>query len=134
MMKNAGTVNNKYFFGIGTAEDTGNKIYSAGTTLRTLFKGDKKLGFYLPQDVVKANTAFILDETNPVLLSLVGDVTRDGKVNISDVTAQIDIILGKDTPEDNYDYDAADVDGNGVIKIKDVTDLIDIILGKNKTE
>ena len=133
-MKNAGTVNNKYFFGIGTAEDTENKIYSAGTTLRTLFKGDKKLGFYLPQDVVKANTAFILDETNPVLLSLVGDVTRDGKVNISDVTAQIDIILGKDTPEDNYDYDAADVDGNGVIKIKDVTDLIDIILGKNKTE
>ena len=134
MMKNAGTVNNKYFFGIGTAEDTENKIYSAGTTLRTLFKGDKKLGFYLPQDVVKANTAFILDGTNPVLLSLVGDVTRDGKVNISDVTAQIDIILGKDTPEDNYDYDAADVDGNGVIKIKDVTDLIDIILGKTTNE
>ena len=131
MIRNAGTVNNKYFFGL-----SGDDIAEADVNVCQLAKQGnprQRLAFYHNLGKVEANKAFIPSETiDPVYLSLIGDVTRDGKVNISDVTAQIDIILGKDTPEDNYDYDAADVDGNGEIKIKDVTDLIDIILGKDK--
>lgn len=54
--------------------------------------------------------------------TLVGDVDQNGKVNIADVTALIDIIL--------YDQlsTTADVDHDGRITIADVTALIDKIL------
>ncbi|MBQ6652881.1 MAG: PCMD domain-containing protein [Prevotella sp.] len=62
---------------------------------------------------------------------MAGDVNSDGKTDISDVTAMIDIILGKDnTKPYTYDHKAADMDENGTIDISDVTSLIDVILGK----
>lgn len=53
-----------------------------------------------------------------------GDVNHDGEVNIADVNAVIDIILGGNTytPE-------ADVNGDGEVNIADINVLIDIILG-----
>lgn len=62
-----------------------------------------------------------------------GDVNKDGSRTIADVTALVNIILGKATPESNpeYDFDAADVNGDGgVPTIADVTALVNIILGK----
>jgi hypothetical protein len=133
MMRNAGTVNNKYFFGL-----SGDDIANADVNVCQLAKqGDtrKRLAFYHNLEKVDANKAFIPSEkVEPVYLSLIGDVNRDGYVNITDVTCQIDIVLGKDKPEDNYDYDAADLDGNEKIRIEDVTDLIDVVLGKKTIE
>ena len=56
---------------------------------------------------------------------VVGDVNRDGKVNISDVTALVNIILGRKAsiPE-------ADVNNDGTVNISDVTALVNIILGR----
>ena len=51
-----------------------------------------------------------------------GDVNRDGEVNISDINALIDIILGG-----NSDYDG-DVNGDGEVNIADVNAVIDVIL------
>lgn len=52
-----------------------------------------------------------------------GDVNGDGMVDISDVTALIDLLLaGGAAPA------AADVDGNGDVAIDDVTALIDMLL------
>ncbi len=65
--------------------------------------------------------------------TLKGDVNKDGSRTIADVTALVNIILGKATPEANpeYDFDAADVNGDGgVPTIADVTALVNIILGK----
>ena len=62
--------------------------------------------------------------------SLPGDVNNDGSVTIADVTALVNIILGKDT-ENVYNHDAADVNGDGGITIADVTALVNIILGKS---
>ena len=59
-----------------------------------------------------------------------GDVNRDGAVTIADVTALVNIILGKDT-EGVYDHEAANVNGDEGITIADVTALVNIILGKN---
>lgn len=59
-----------------------------------------------------------------------GDVNHDGDVTIADVTALVNIILGKDT-EGVYDHEAADVNGDEGITIADVTALVNIILGKN---
>ena len=78
-------------------------------------------------DLSKATKWLVFVEKNRKL----GDVNSDGKVDISDVTALIDIILGKDNVKPYaYDHKAADVDTNGTIDISDVTSLIDIILGK----
>ena len=54
-----------------------------------------------------------------------GDVNGDGKVNVSDVTALINMIMGL-TP---MDESVADVNGDGRVNVSDVTALINIILG-----
>ena len=63
------------------------------------------------------------DTTTPELLK--GDVNRDGKVNVSDVTALINMILGVI----NKDEETADVNKDGKINVSDVTALVNIILG-----
>ena len=63
---------------------------------------------------------------------MAGDVNSDGKVTIADVTALVNIILGKDDgPTPMYDHDAANVNGDDKVTIADVTALVNIILGKN---
>ena len=71
----------------------------------------------------------------PFEASKPGDVNRDGDVTIADVTALVNIILGKATEEnnpDNYDFEAANVNGEDDITIADVTALVNIILGKTQ--
>lgn len=67
--------------------------------------------------------------TSPVTINLIGeasvhqgDTNGDGKVDISDVTNLIDVILnGGEAP-------GGDVNGDGKVDISDVTNLIDLIL------
>ena len=56
---------------------------------------------------------------------LPGDVNGDGKVNVSDVSALINMILGV-TPMDQA---TGDVNGDGRVNVSDVSALINIILG-----
>ena len=56
---------------------------------------------------------------------LKGDVNRDGKVNVTDVTALVNMILGVIAK----DEESADVNHDGRINVSDVTALINIILG-----
>ena len=60
---------------------------------------------------------------------LIGDVNNDGSITIADVTALVNIILGKDA-EGQYNHNAADVNDDSTITIADVTALVNIILGK----
>ena len=53
-----------------------------------------------------------------------GDINGDGKVNVSDVTALINMILGVTT----MNQSRADVNGDGKVNVSDVTALINIIL------
>ena len=59
--------------------------------------------------------------------TLLGDVNGDGKVTIADVTALVNILLGKDT---SYNLDAADVNSDDKTTIADVTELVNILLKK----
>ena len=54
-----------------------------------------------------------------------GDVNGDGKVNVSDVSVLISMILGTTT----MDESTADVNGDGRVNVSDVSALINIILG-----
>lgn len=136
MLKNAGTVNNKYFFGL-TEEDVNKCVYDTedgeDCVVRGLDVSDGVVAFH-DNWKVSANSAFLVsEEFSPVKLFLVGDVNRDGIVSIADVTALVNIILGKAKyPEDNdkYDFEAANVNGDEIISIADVTALVNIILGK----
>ena len=56
--------------------------------------------------------------------SLKGDVNGDGAVNVTDVTAVIDFILGGE----NIDFDMADFNGDGSVNISDVSEIIDYII------
>ena len=55
----------------------------------------------------------------------VGDVNGDGKVNVTDVTALVNMILGV-IPKDEA---RADINGDGKVNVSDVTALVNIILG-----
>ncbi len=64
---------------------------------------------------------------------LKGDVNMDGQVSIADVTALVNIILGKDNvPPYQYDHVAANVNEDEGVSIADVTALVNIILGKEE--
>jgi len=62
-----------------------------------------------------------------------GDVNKDGNVNISDVTALIDALLGGNSAveTDNYSPANSDVNEDNNVNISDVTALIDKLLSGN---
>ncbi len=66
-----------------------------------------------------------LDEPQILTLSIKGDVNGDGRVNVSDVSVLINMILGI-VP---VDESLADVNGDGRVNVSDVSALINIILG-----
>jgi hypothetical protein len=55
-----------------------------------------------------------------------GDVNGDGEVNIADINALIDVILGGNVSDETRQR--ADVNGDGEINIADINSVIDIIL------
>ena len=60
-----------------------------------------------------------------------GDVNNDGSITIADVTALVNIFLGKDNAEPyQYNHNAADVDGKDGITEEDVTALVNMILNQ----
>ena len=58
-------------------------------------------------------------------LSIVGDINSDGVVDISDVNAVINMMLGKTSPTP-----AADINSDGNVDISDVNAVINLMLGK----
>ncbi|MBQ3960978.1 MAG: phosphodiester glycosidase family protein [Muribaculaceae bacterium] len=59
-----------------------------------------------------------------VAAGLTGDVNGDGRINVSDVAALINMILGLET----MNQSSADVNGDGRVNVSDVSALINIIL------
>jgi len=135
----AGTVNNKYFWGL--SQDNVKKcVYTneentEDCVIRNLVNGEFVNDWKSPD----TNKAFLVSKTDQTIkLSwLRGDINKDGVISITDVTALIDILL--DWPDTHYkdptvtypkglDYEAADVNESKNIDITDVTTLIDILL------
>ena len=62
---------------------------------------------------------------SPDVPGILGDVNADGVVNVSDVTALVNRILGDPT----YSDTVCDVNADGVVNVSDVTTLVNLILG-----
>ena len=138
MKRNSGTVNNKYFWNVNADLDK----MSDEPIVRDLAVDENGKLAFSDHWTTENNKAFLVDtlgEHNVIYLSLRGDINRDGLVDISDVTALIDILLELEPysyaePSTTYprglDYEAADVNLSGARGIADVTALIDIILSE----
>jgi len=62
---------------------------------------------------------------------VLGDINEDGTVSVADVTALVNIILGKQEERITYEGKRlADVNDDGIVSIADVTTLVNIILRK----
>lgn len=137
LRRNSGTVNNKYFFPISVKEDlapayknkTGYKMQISPVLVLGKKEG-KKLAFNETKDVIQANSVFLFSEENkPALFTLTGDVTRDGIIDVEDVTGQVNIVQKRDKKDYKYDYDAADVvvGETYYVDVDDVTRVLNII-------
>ena len=67
--------------------------------------------------------------TITVIVKLLGDVNGDGIVDVVDVVALIDYVLGNNPQP--FDAEAADMNGDKLIDVQDVVALIDKVLGNN---
>ncbi len=115
---------------------TGDNIYMSispgytGPVISYYYSSDEGVPFGI-NDVGTASDEVVtqLKAALAQFITTIGDVNRDGAISIADVTALVNIILGKDDSAE-YDLDAADVNLDGTISIADVTALVNIILGK----
>lgn len=131
MARNAGTVNNKYFFGL-TEGDLNLCTYGSKNdcVVRSLDvdENNKNLAFR-DHWTVAANKAFLVSDKHDVIkLFLKGDINMDGIVNVTDVTTLVDYILERNPSP--CDVDACDVTEDRNINVTDVTTLVDIILNQ----
>lgn len=128
--RNAGTVNNKYFFGL-TDDDLNLCTYGSENdcVVRSLDVDDNNKLAFSDHWTVAANKAFLVSDEHAVIkLFLKGDINMDGEVDVIDVTTLVDYILKKNPSP--CDVDACDVNENGEIDVIDVTSLVDIILNQ----
>lgn len=139
LRRNSGTVNNKYFFPISVEEDLApaykkknNDQEMKDTPIRILGKKGKFLAFNDSWDDLPSNAVFLFNEDyKPVFLNLIGDVDRDGDIDLDDVNATIDIVLDRDVTAKDYDFEAADVHETfEKIDLDDVNTLIDLVLNR----
>lgn len=105
------------------------QMFALCTSLRggygTACDGNTNIGSeYAHIDEGPSNPGYFTDKS----AFRIGDVNKDGSITIADVTALVNIILGKTT---DYESRLADVNTDGSITIADVTALVNIILGKN---
>ena len=125
-----------YTFSVDHYTTPTNSMYVLGIT------ASGKLGMVKSTDVITggnpnampANKAWIeysgsAELVFPFTASIRGDVNRDGTVDVSDVSALVNIIQDRD-PDFDYDYDAADLDGDGEYDVDDVTGIVNIIQGR----
>lgn len=76
---------------------------------------------------LRSNTYICGSESTLISRIKHGDVNGDNVVSTADVTALVNIILGKTT---SYDFAVADINGDHHVTIADVTTLVNMILGK----
>lgn len=112
------------------------KTFSSNSGPLVTFDVTASNEFTGPVTITLRNTLFTTEEGDEIpfdveecTVVLRGDVNCDGFVNIADVTALIDYLLGSDPHP--FNQVAAHVNSDSEINIADVTALIDILLGNN---
>ena len=120
---------------VGTAENKVNVhdvnvgfLFSLSTNVFWKPTEDYDLGtgnayLQLPSSIAGSTTKIEVDRWPQALK---GDVDANGVVNVSDITALVNKILGTAS----YSDSACDIDGNGELNVSDVTALVNMILAQ----
>ncbi|MBR1491235.1 MAG: C10 family peptidase [Bacteroidaceae bacterium] len=87
------------------------------------FSGWSEIPTTMPAENVTVTGTF----TTISKITIPGDVNGDGGVNVFDVTATVNYILG--SRNECFDEDAADANDDGTVNVFDVTKMVNIILG-----
>lgn len=131
MLLYAGTVNNKYFWGLSN-DDVQQCVYinennKKSCVIRNLVGGEFVNNWESP----KTNQAFLVSQENATItIASKGDVNHDGLIDIADVTMLIHSVLTGHGSACEY---CGDMDSDGSLTIADVTTLINLCL-KQGTE
>ena len=104
-------------FGLDTSSDTGNSMATTAGTWGSV-AGNLMIRVYLD---CGANC----DDTPPECTA--GDVNADSIINILDIVATVNFVLGQDTATDD-EACAADYNGDGIINVLDIVSIVNIIL------
>lgn len=101
------------------------KSFEAGERSILYLGADNRLYYPRKAKTARAFSAYFALQNGITAGGRSGDIDADGSVNISDVTALVNIILG-----DNESHQQnADVNDDAHVDISDVTELVNIILG-----
>lgn len=117
------TISSSYAIHGTAAIDDGHLIYTAPAD----FESDVLFISYYEGRRLRGFTQYQIRNINA---TLTGDVNGDGLITIADVTALVNIIMGKDTTG-QYNHTAADVNQDNSITFDDVAALVNFILGNN---
>ncbi len=113
-----------YCYGKTAPKTEGEIFFDVNLNRVTLFVPEESIDAYKAKEPWKSfgNIIAINEKT-----FIAGDANGDGGVNVFDVTATVNHILG--SSNDGFDSEAADVNGDGSVNVFDVTKLVNIILG-----
>ena len=113
-----------YCYGKTAPKTEGEIFYDVNLNRVTLFVPEESIDAYKAKEPWKSfgNIIAINEKT-----FISGDANGDGGVNVFDVTATVNYILG--SPSTGFDSEAADVNDDGSVNVFDVTKLVNIILG-----
>ena len=87
-----------------------------------------KTDFAYHNQIVADLTQWLKDLDN--VFCLRGDLNNDNVINVDDVLALVNVLLGKATIADGFNLKAADVNNDNAVNISDVTALVNIIINK----
>ena len=113
-----------YCYGKTAPKTEGEIFFDVNLNRVTLFVPEESIDAYKAKEPWKSfgNIIAINEKT-----FISGDANGDGGVNVFDVTATVNYILG--SPSTGFDSEAADVNDDGSVNVFDVTKLVNIILG-----
>ena len=84
-------------------------------------------GWSMMPETMPAKDITVTGDFTFISVKTPGDANGDGSVNVFDVTAMVNYILG--SPNAGFDFGAADANGDGSVNVFDVTKVVNIILG-----
>ena len=118
------SLKNMYCYGKTAPKTEGEIFYDVNLNRGTLHVPAESIDTYKAKEPWKSFGNIIAIEEKTFIA---GDANGDGGVNVFDVTATVNHILGSSS--DGFDSEAADVNGDGSVNVFDVTKLVNIILG-----
>ena len=118
------SLKNMYCYGKTAPKTEGEIFFDVNLNRVTLHVPAESIDAYKAKEPWKSFGNIIAIEEKTFIA---GDANGDGGVNVFDVTATVNYILGSSS--DGFDSEAADVNGDGTVNVFDVTKLVNIILG-----